>query len=78
MSGSEYNKKFDTEGFANGGLQLYSYRYDQLNRLTGQDAHVGFDTALNRWNGMTDMGDFMTERILSQKQIFEQKKSEVV
>ncbi|HEY1201920.1 MAG TPA: hypothetical protein VGE79_13100, partial [Niastella sp.] len=56
-----YNQRFEDE--PGGPLHFYNYRYDQLNRLTGQDVYKGFDTAANSWNGMTSNNDYLKERI---------------
>ncbi len=37
---------------------LYAYTYDQLNRLTGMDAHTGFNQATNSWSGLTATNDY--------------------
>lgn len=58
---SIYNRRF--EGEPGGPLHFYNYRYDQLNRLTGQDVYKGFDIEANSWNGMTGNNDYLKERI---------------
>jgi RHS repeat-associated protein len=61
-STSVYQKKF--EGEPGGPLIFYNYKYDQLNRLTQQDAFTGFNAAANEWNHpMTPMGEPLKERI---------------
>lgn len=37
---------------------LYSYRYDQLNRITGMDAYYGLNQATNSWAGLQPTQDF--------------------
>lgn len=58
---SVYNRRFEDE--PGGPLHFYNYRYDQLNRLTGQDVYKGFDTTANSWNGMNGNNDYLKERI---------------
>jgi RHS repeat-associated protein len=58
---SVYNRRFEEE--PGGPLHFYNYRYDQLNRLTGQDVYKGFDIEANSWNGMTGNNDYLKERI---------------
>ncbi|OQP68407.1 RHS repeat domain-containing protein [Niastella populi] len=61
-SSSVYQRKF--EGEVGGPLIFYNYKYDQLNRLTQQDAFTGFNTTTNEWSSpMTSMGDRLKERI---------------
>jgi RHS repeat-associated protein len=63
-SSSVYQKKFDYFNSPGGPLIFYNYQYDQLNRLTGQDAYTGW---FNRSNGYYDslqtMGERLKERI---------------
>jgi hypothetical protein len=56
---SVYQKKFE----GSGGLIFYNYRYDQLNRLTGQDALTGYRPGNNDWYNMAPMGERLKERI---------------
>jgi RHS repeat-associated core domain len=58
-SASVYQKKFEGAN----PLIFYNYKYDQLNRLTGQDAFNGFDTANNNWDALALMTGKLTERI---------------
>ncbi|HWK05711.1 MAG TPA: AHH domain-containing protein [Puia sp.] len=44
------------------GPMVYSYRYDQLNRITGMDAFYGLNQATNSWAGLQPTQDFK-ERI---------------
>lgn len=60
---SVYQKRFEDDNFPGGPLIFYNYRYDQLNRLTGQDAYNGFSADSNSWAGMTSMGEYLKERI---------------
>ncbi|MCU7549879.1 hypothetical protein OCK74_12175 [Chitinophagaceae bacterium LB-8] len=41
-----------------GATQLYNYRYDQLNRLTGMDVYRGFDAQNNTWLGLSTTEDY--------------------
>ncbi|MBN9381989.1 MAG: RHS repeat protein, partial [Chitinophagaceae bacterium] len=40
------------------GPLLYSYRYDQLNRITGMDAYYGLNQTTNSWAGLMPTQDF--------------------
>jgi phage tail protein X len=60
-SSSVYQRKFDY--YNSPGLIFYNYKYDQLNRLTGQDAYNGFNVDSNRWDTVALMGDRLKERI---------------
>jgi RHS repeat-associated protein len=62
---SVYQKRFeDTDDFPGGPLIFYSYKYDQLNRLTGQDAfNLGYNGTTNNWDSLHSMGDYLKERI---------------
>ncbi|WP_207516079.1 RHS repeat domain-containing protein [Longitalea luteola] len=64
-SSSIYQRKFELVDNNNPGgpLIFYNYRYDQLNRLTAQDAYNGFSAATNGWQGMQSMGEKLKERI---------------
>jgi RHS repeat-associated protein len=62
-SSSVYQKKFDYANSPGGALIFYNYRYDQLNRLTAQDAFNGFNSSSNSWSGITSMNENLKERI---------------
>ncbi|OQP52818.1 hypothetical protein A4H97_24270 [Niastella yeongjuensis] len=62
-SSSVYQKKFDYDNSPGGPLIFYNYRYDQLNRLTGQDAYNGFSADSNSWKNIAVMGENLKERI---------------
>jgi YD repeat-containing protein len=62
-SSSVYQRKFDYDGSPGGPLIFYNYKYDQLNRLTGQDAYNGFKVDSNHWNNIALMGERLKERI---------------
>ena len=62
-SNSIYQKKFDYDGSPGGPLIFYNYHYDQLNRLTGQDAYNGFNKTANDWTGQKSMSDTLKERV---------------
>jgi YD repeat-containing protein len=57
-SQSVYQRKF--KNTPEGSILFYNYRYDQLNRLTGQDAYNGFSN--NSWT-LNSMGEKLKERI---------------
>jgi YD repeat-containing protein len=42
--------------------RLYTYSYDQLNRLTGMDSWTGLDTTNNNWSGLATSNEYR-ERI---------------
>jgi RHS repeat-associated protein len=42
--------------------RLYTYSYDQLNRLTGMDSWTGLDTTNNNWSGLVGSNEYR-ERI---------------
>lgn len=52
-----YIRRFEVgTGVPGGPLVFNNYSYDQLNRLTGQDAFTGFNTGANSWSlAATDM-----------------------
>ncbi|OQP52513.1 hypothetical protein [Niastella populi] len=60
-SSSVYQRKFDGE--PGGPLIFYNYKYNQLNRLTGQDAYNGYNSTTNSWAELTVMGENLKERI---------------
>jgi hypothetical protein len=61
---SVYQKRFEDTYFPGGPLIFYSYKYDQLNRLTGQDAfNLGYNGTTNNWDSLHSMGDYLKERI---------------
>lgn len=61
-SSSVYQKKF--EGETGGPLIFYNYKYDQLNRLTQQDAYtVAFNTGTGYLDSLHTMGENLKERI---------------
>jgi RHS repeat-associated protein len=63
-SSSVYQKKFDYYNSPGGPLIFYNYKYDQLNRLTGQDAYRGFyNTSSGLWDSLQTMGENLKERI---------------
>ncbi|THU30796.1 RHS repeat protein [Niastella caeni] len=62
-SSSVYQSKFDYYNSPGGPLIFYNYKYDQLNRLTAQDAYKGFNGVTNSWSSMTTMGDYLKERV---------------
>ncbi len=68
-SQSIYNKGFASGDVSGGNMHFYNYRYDQLNRLTGQDVFRGFDSAaaVNSWAGMEDNDDYLTGRLPGQR-----------
>lgn len=37
---------------------LYAYTYDQLNRLTGMNAHTGFNQSTNSWSALSASNDY--------------------
>jgi hypothetical protein len=49
--------------FPGGPLIFYNYKYDQLNRLTGQDTYNGFLRDQNKWDNMSSMGETAKERV---------------
>ncbi len=56
-----YNGNISSMAVNIGGFNqpyLYNYRYDQLNRLSGQDAYTGLDTTTNSWSGLTITNSF--------------------
>jgi RHS repeat-associated protein len=62
-SSSVYQRMFEIQ--TGGPLIFYNYKYDQLNRLTRQDAYTGFNNTANEWNSpMTAMGEPLKERIV--------------
>jgi RHS repeat-associated protein len=63
-SSSVYQKKFDYSSSPGGPLIFYNYKYDQLNRLTGQDAYRGlYNTSSGLWDSLQTMGENLKERI---------------
>jgi len=60
-----YNGNISSMGVNIGAFNqpyLYKYSYDQLNRLTGQDAYTGLDTTTNSWSGLAHT-DAWKERV---------------
>jgi RHS repeat-associated protein len=63
-SSSVYQRKFDYYNSPGGPLIFYNYKYDQLNRLTQQDAHtVVFNTGSGYIDSLPIMGQNLKERI---------------
>lgn len=61
-SSSVYQKKF--EGEVGGPLIFYNYKYDQLNRLTQQDAYEGqYNATTGVWTNLLSMNGRLKERI---------------
>jgi RHS repeat-associated protein len=42
----------------NTGALLYSYKYDQLNRITAMNTYKGFNATNNSWTGITATNDY--------------------
>ncbi|WP_290708559.1 DUF6443 domain-containing protein, partial [Flavihumibacter sp. CACIAM 22H1] len=60
-----YNGNISSMGVNIGRLnqpQLYTYKYDQLNRLTRMDTYRGYSTGSNNWTSLTGTEDYK-ERI---------------
>ena len=60
---SNYIRRFEDASLAVGSTTpyLYNYRYDQLNRLTGQDAYTGLNSSSNTWT--LTATDYLKERV---------------
>ncbi|WP_207513120.1 RHS repeat-associated core domain-containing protein [Longitalea luteola] len=66
-SSSVYQRRFELvdNNHPGGPLIFYNYKYDQLNRLTAQDAYAGnYNISTGAWNSLQSMGERLKERIV--------------